>query len=1249
MNRFRSRKKSHGEGTSREGSRRPSMDNDVPALPSFAKSFKRKKQNIPEQKPQLDLSTVLPPSDDFRTSLLMPKLSARFSMLKEQDDPSSMLGKANDDSVIFPKRASRLDLFSSRPGLGDISEDDALRGPIRPPFLTTRTESYGSDGNTTDDGSMMSRSRPGEGNTMFGGRQKIYKIPVGAAGSVKNFGAQDDSEAVAGGNMGGKPIYESDITMSTFQKLREQERRDNEQSSHDLTYGRPSKEHDRSGSPPYVRYNRNRETSSSTNSAPSQSRVSTAATSVASQRSVYGAHENLHGTQPVPAASERSFIKSRRLYGQAMDRDNHDQQSSSLQRIGSFSRSRTPVGGTSHPLGQSRSATNLNDRYQRGGPLYASNGFRAESPIPSAANARMGDFDLGLNEEQQASDSKDTGYGRSSHLSSASPDLDPTNPDVTLLASLEPNDVGKATASGAFNKPKKQYDEHQYLQRQLQLQEGRNTPSPQPTRPFSPQISSLNGSTTAGRSRDNSLGSSFSRTNSFRRPWMEDRVQRGTPERGPTPTLHNHGDDPGHYSMERSFLSGLNSSNISSAQESECEMDSSSPILPPAEAEDADRLQASQSSDVESATEANVSQNQLVLPLDDAASGSWSHQSDTTVTQHPPKPSSNDPIDQPLNTDSPTLGPVHVPNGLSGLIRAHLRNDSGQSSTSNYPEDSPVYSRKAEIRESILGHSSALDSQDESNVDQPSGYLDDPTPPPLSFVARNFLEQATALKNMERGPPKHPGENDKIQRLLGGDAPQIQSQSGQRTPDARHNRDPSLETQKEREEMAQELAERRRIVQGKLQTFVESESRSASPAPVRRTHDNSPPRYGNGPAPLKKSSLGNLRSNQEKPTKAMRMLGIDKDSSFAQPPPALYNMREQLPDRALPPRSKGVPQPGQRPNVPQALNRALGPGWDTSRQMTHSIDTSNSSTASSENAKSRPSTRQQADVNGSSSAGIGNPPKPGSAGSRENSSPKNFSRSSPISPEPSQVKGGRSRSNSKPSTNVPFEQRSAPPGTPFMINPSGRPKTQQSSVPFPSDQHDPAMAGPRSPGMTASRQSPTRNFMRSGQPRKQSVNKHDISDPIFQFGTSTVDTVNLPPGASLRNGMDSPPSPIGAPPIPARDSRRKRTQTLLQALGRLEKSEPSPVLPSPTHDQYGSEDPYEERSTFSDDEPVQKPRYRQRKGSSEKDINSKARQQAIQNTSNAVATSPLSPPGKPPINHVQYQAKHDVPASAVMF
>jgi hypothetical protein len=43
-------------------------------------------------------------------------------MLKEQDDPLSMLGKASDDSVLFPKRASRGSAADrSKSGLGSGS------------------------------------------------------------------------------------------------------------------------------------------------------------------------------------------------------------------------------------------------------------------------------------------------------------------------------------------------------------------------------------------------------------------------------------------------------------------------------------------------------------------------------------------------------------------------------------------------------------------------------------------------------------------------------------------------------------------------------------------------------------------------------------------------------------------------------------------------------------------------------------------------------------------------------------------------------------------------------------------------------------------------------------------------------------------------------------------------------------------------------------------------------------------------
>jgi hypothetical protein len=64
------------------------------------KTKKGKKVQQEEVKPDFDLGSALPKADDFRTSLIMPGLSTRFSMLREQDDPSSKIGKASDDRAF---------------------------------------------------------------------------------------------------------------------------------------------------------------------------------------------------------------------------------------------------------------------------------------------------------------------------------------------------------------------------------------------------------------------------------------------------------------------------------------------------------------------------------------------------------------------------------------------------------------------------------------------------------------------------------------------------------------------------------------------------------------------------------------------------------------------------------------------------------------------------------------------------------------------------------------------------------------------------------------------------------------------------------------------------------------------------------------------------------------------------------------------------------------------------------------------
>ena len=1304
MNRFRSRKKSPGDKTP-DGSRRPSLDAEAPPVPSFSsRTFKRKKQAAPEPKPELDLNSALPASDDFRTSLLMPNLSARFSMLREQDDPKSKLGKANDDSVLFPKRASRLDLFN-RQGLSDIAEVDSVRGSIRPPFAQARTDSYGSGGYDTDEGSMISRSRPGEGNTMFGGRQKIYKIPVNGSGSVKNFGASEDGELPAGGNMGGKALYESDIATSAFQRLREEEKRQEQEGmdSHNL---RSSRERDRSNSPPMTKPNRNRETSSSTNSGPSQPRTSTAATSVASQKSVYGAHEAInsppHATStnshPSSSTSDRHPGKSRRLYGQGLDQQMYEQQSSALHRLESIQRSRTPVGGpSSRTPQQSRSASNLNERFQRGGPLYTSNGFRPGSPPPSATPPRMQDFDLGLTSDDSSIDRPvDSGYGRSPPLSPPmSPNYNPNAPDATLVAALEPNDLGKATASGAFNKPKKQYDEHQYLQRQLALQEGRGTPSPQLVRPFSPHAFSID-EQTAGRSRNNSLGSNFSRTTSVRQPWehhVEDRVLRAVPG---SSRLHNV-DGPENRNDE-SFLNGLSGSEAGS----ESEADPNSPVPSSTSKFHAFSQLHPQSSPSERQHESDNNANSSFLqsPSEETTSDSQSYRSGTTITQQRGNPVPEVDSQTGMAPDSPTLGPVGVTNGLSGLVHQHLRNDSGTSSI--YPDEtSNMSSLPIEVRNSIFGHASALTHSRQQSRDEPNRGSDHwasdkrspdqsnvVAPPPLSFAARHILEQATALRNAQEGTKaQQMFGNDKAQWILGGEAPRSKHSQEHTVPwqeqlKAHHARVGSTETQQEREDLANELAERRRMVQDNLRNFVEADSRSL---PGAQTRDNSPAKLAPSFGILKKSSSRtSLVGKQERTTKAMKMLGIgsaagsgsgstmDQDNSRL--PHDLFKGRDQFSDRAIPPKQKFPPQPLKRPqdirqhsdNPPTLRQREPG-NYRSQENLTRRASPRSSKSGSSYSDRS-PGSRKNSNTTipnaerirlngyipnaGSQAAGANQPsftptPRP---------TDDSMGRHGPALTERSQsaLSGRmRSRSNSKATTPGYPEPRTAPPGTPFMVNPSTsrqgpNPYSYTASSTGTLNESRPSIstAASSAPNMLPPQRSPTHNFIRPSNHRKRSVNKHDISEPTFISCTSSVDTVNLPEGASLSNGIDSPSLEANAPPIPVRDSRRKRTQTLLQALGRIEKTEPSPSAYSASPQE---RDPYEERSNFSaDDEPSFKSvRQRLRKTSSEGgSMAQKARQQAYNAPSPAVPHFEVQSPGS---DHVPYQAQQNVPAAAVMF
>ncbi|KAK4237312.1 hypothetical protein C8A03DRAFT_16119 [Achaetomium macrosporum] len=452
MNRFRTKKKAKDDLSAG----RSSEDSEQSSLSFFRKGKKVQQEEV---KKEFDLSNALPSNDDFRTSLLMNNLSARFSMLREQDDPNTKIGKASDDSVLYPKRQSRLADFGfsgSGAGLSDIAEVESIRGPN---FLRT-TSVASDDPESGSGGSVMTRAKPTEGNVLFGGRQKIYKIPAGS-----------------GGGLTGRALYDDDVALSAFQRWRqaEKERSGEEQNNVDSERPEEMAEQSRSESPPPAGYNRKRETSSTTSSASIIGRNSTAATSITSQGTNIAKDTHSVSTVATSATAsaipERSVARTRRLYEQGLNQDKHEQQGSVLSRFESLTRQRAL--GTRTPDAPMNAAFQTDapaDRFPSSsrtllGKVSAPN---LRSASPTAPSGSFGVSGLGV---KVATDTKPNAGG----LPPLSPPVSETGEQPILP--ILPKDVGKATAMGLIQKPSGPYDESQYVQRQLQLQQGRETPT----------------------------------------------------------------------------------------------------------------------------------------------------------------------------------------------------------------------------------------------------------------------------------------------------------------------------------------------------------------------------------------------------------------------------------------------------------------------------------------------------------------------------------------------------------------------------------------------------------------------------------------------------------------------------------------------------------------------------------------------------------------------------------------------------
>ncbi|PMD48483.1 hypothetical protein L207DRAFT_413826 [Hyaloscypha variabilis F] len=848
MNRFRTKKKAKEA----EGLVRVSTDSDGPPLAPVksSKTFRRGKK-IPEPEPKLeiDLATALPSSDDFRTSLLMSGLSARFSMLREQDDPKSKIGKASDDSVLFPKRQSRLNDFGFQShGLSDIAEVASINGSIRPPFAFGRadsfhtTDGYGTDDDSTHTGSIMNRSKPGEGNNLFGGRQKIYKIAVNASGSSKS-----PTDSTTGG-MGGRALYENDVSQSAFQRLREREREQERRERAERQEREEMEAHSsRPSSPPLSGYNRNRETSSTTSSAgPSNTRTSTAATSFTSQRtpSLSGAHTPVTPNLPNSGTPvlERSTTKARRLYETGFDQHLHDQQFSAMNRIDTLNRQRT-LGAQTPPLGLSPTAApNVSerwDRHQLAGKASMPN-LRAASPPPT--NPAIGAFDFAVR-PNNAAESKPFGM--------TSPPLSPpmSEHDDPISLALQPNDRIKATALGAFSKPNQPYDENKYSQRQLQMQQGRETPPPRknsPPRAFVPRQQQQQMNRTRADSNATFASDSSRSNSSAQRHFLpQDRIPETSRSDASVPENKSTG--------AGTFLNSPDGSSQGSLNDVMQEPTKPKVILRPLDLYA--KYRQEQPITLERPPESEHPANRQTVTTE-TSNEPTAPSLELTATNLQPNSAPHPPA------DSPTLGPT------VGLIdiRQHLRSDSNSSSIYGGVPSAGITSRFP------LEHTEPLPQNDYTAKNNP---WDQDEWDHDYYRDANFGQDASSevSRPEEILPAPHSARATNFE-ATGQD---LHKPSWEKEMENHHTRNGSSETQKERQDFKNELATRRRQVKEHLKSFVETEGRAESPMLGSEVPKEALPIRNNPLGLLKpKSSRGSLMSKAKEPgqTKAMKMLGI---------------------------------------------------------------------------------------------------------------------------------------------------------------------------------------------------------------------------------------------------------------------------------------------------------------------------------------------------------------------------------------
>jgi hypothetical protein len=1101
----------------------------------FTKRRAKKAQPVAKVE-ELDLTMALPPADDFRTSLIMGSLSKRFSMLRDQDDPHSLIGKASDDSVLAPRRQSRLMDFGYMPGrnLHDIAEVSSIHGDFRPPFANERQNSFISEsGYGTDDdshnGSIMNRARPGEGNVLFGGRQKIYKIPLAGSGSTSSLGGPS--------GMKGRALYDDDVSMSTFQRWRQEER--NRLGDSDYTQTDEVEPSSKVPTSPSLAGGIRRQTSSSTSN--TNGRVSTAATSINSQTSSIPSSASAQisssttSTTSNSPAMDRTVAKNRRLYEFGLTRDIEDQQSTAISRLNSIQK---PRGRVSPPFASSSTISR-----------------QAPQELPRASSPTRN-------------------FTPSSRLNTSI--AVPKAPEVPspleqyrnnpLMSALDPNDRGKATATGAFNKPQ-QFSEQEYLERQMTLR--------------SEQASRMSGNSSNKHDDKISLADSRSDDHSSYAP-----SNYSVPSRSPT-----------NASTKSPVAQGISifqkAASLMKAAHAEPEAEDHKSNFFFSRSSDGSYYDqdipplnnSTPLSKVETLT-SKIRENGFLEqpPVHEHPAFKSKllpeHPKQTTDTSSGNAFSAFNFSEAPGNEESLSASSAaHA--RLSGLVRAHLRHGSNASSyyeqdrtsTFEYPPKLPVKSR-AESLASLKHLETSTPA--ESNYSAASNPFDLED---LKHSENNDSGRYSPVSEVDEEIDTSP-KGIKAARRRG----MSQAPDPEIVPWASHARGPSAETIQEQDALSNEIAKRTRMIQERLEakrsesipSVIEERSSAAGPFrgfDILRTRSSRESMKKGTDSPVTKSGRGLTfgASASERPS----MDRLRSEDS--------YNTSIRSRSNSRPAASRSNSRPGTRSGAGKLAN------MDNIPSMPGSTRTSEDSLPDRKYSNPPPISA----LNNMGARSRSNSAQSGGRSRSRNGRYKDEMETSDFTPEPESIPEhpahSMDRGRSSQDTQFPRLQiqtnRSTSGGTGYfdkglfphshqLHSPlSASSQTSSPRLPFqnnmaispslsrgqsPAFPVSPVVGVPKAPFMNhgnvatppvSGNSTPIASYFPGGAPmpanmnrgRSQSrkkIHKMDIGEPRLIATTSVIDTVSLPAGASLKNGMNE--IQHSAPPLPSMNPLRRK-------------------------------------------------------------------------------------------------------------